>query len=88
LLFGSIMPSRDMLVRKAAPPGSAGRVFGIVTTGLNIGGTIGPIIFGWIMDCGSPRMVFAAAAVCMAAGAVLSLATERREAKETMAHSF
>jgi MFS transporter, FSR family, fosmidomycin resistance protein len=87
-LFGSIMPSRDMLVRKAAPPGSAGRVFGIVTTGLNIGGTIGPIIFGWIMDCGSPRMVFAAAAVCMAAGAVLTLATERREAKQTMAHSF
>jgi MFS transporter, FSR family, fosmidomycin resistance protein len=87
-LFGSIMPSRDMLVRKAAPPGSAGGVFGIVTTGLNIGGTIGPIFFGWIMDCGSPRMVFAAAAVCMAAGAVLTLATERREAKETMAHSF
>lgn len=87
-LFGSIMPSRDMLVRKAAPPGSAGRVFGIVTTGLNVGGTVGPIIFGWIMDCGSPRMVFAAAAACMAAGAVLTYATERREAKETMAHSY
>ena len=38
-LSGMIAPSRDMLVRAAAPPGAAGRVFGIVTTGFNIGGT-------------------------------------------------
>ena len=37
-LGGMIMPSRDMLVRAAAPPGMTGRVFGIVTTGFNIGG--------------------------------------------------
>jgi MFS transporter, FSR family, fosmidomycin resistance protein len=83
-LFGVIMPSRDMLVRKAAPPGAVGRVFGIVATGFNIGGTIGPIVCGWIMDCGAPRMVFAAAAGCMAAAVVLTLATERRDAKRTI----
>jgi FSR family fosmidomycin resistance protein-like MFS transporter len=53
LLSGMIAPSRDMLVRAAAPQGAAGRVFGIVTTGFNIGGTIGPTLGGWIMDHGS-----------------------------------
>ena len=34
-LGGLIMPSRDMLVRAAAPPGAVGRTFGVVTTGFN-----------------------------------------------------
>ena len=34
-LGGVIAPSRDMLVRNAAPPGAAGRAFGIVSTGFN-----------------------------------------------------
>src|SRR4029077_12023686 len=38
LLGGLIMPSRDMLVRAAAPPGMMGRTFGIVTSGFGIGG--------------------------------------------------
>jgi FSR family fosmidomycin resistance protein-like MFS transporter len=58
LLAGMIMPSRDMLVRAAAPPGMAGRTFGIVTTGFNIGGTIGPMLGGWLMDRGEPRWIF------------------------------
>ncbi len=57
-LFGIIQPSRDMLVRKAAPPGAAGRVFGIVSTGFNIGGIFGPLLFGWLMDNGAPRGIF------------------------------
>jgi FSR family fosmidomycin resistance protein-like MFS transporter len=57
-LAGMIMPSRDMLVRAAAPPGMAGRTFGIVTTGFNIGGTIGPMLGGWLMDNGEPRWIF------------------------------
>jgi MFS family permease len=57
-LSGMIAPSRDMLVRAAAPAGAAGRVFGIVSTGLNIGGTIGPVLGGWIIDHGQPRLVF------------------------------
>ena len=35
--------------------------FGIVSTGFNIGGIIGPLLFGWLMDHGSPRGVFAMA---------------------------
>ena len=54
-LGGVIAPSRDMLVRNAAPPGAAGRAFGIVSTGVNIGGIISPLLFGWIMDQNMPH---------------------------------
>src|SRR3954451_10603107 len=46
-LGGVIAPSRDMLVRNAAPPGAAGRAFGIVSTGFNLGGIVSPLLFGW-----------------------------------------
>ena len=62
LCTGIIMPSRDMIVREVTPPGSFGKVFGFVTTGFNIGGIISPLIFGAIMDHGSPRLVFLAVA--------------------------
>ena len=72
-VFGVIQPARDMLVRRAAPPGAAGRVFGIVTTGFNIGGIIGPLLFGWMMDQGSPRSVLMGAVVFMAMTALYGL---------------
>lgn len=78
VLVGMVQPSRDMLVRKAAPPGAAGRVFGIVSTGFNIGGIVGPLLFGWLMDTGSPRWIFGAAVAFMAATAVLALLEDRR----------
>ncbi|MFT3804231.1 MAG: MFS transporter [Burkholderiaceae bacterium] len=77
-LSGMIAPSRDMLVRRAAPPGAAGSVFGIVSTGFNVGGAIGPILFGWIMDHGAPRWVFGATALFMLATVVLTWLGERR----------
>jgi MFS family permease len=76
-LSGMIMPSRDMLVRAAAPPGAVGRTFGIVTTGFSVGGTIGPMLFGWIMDCGAPRWVFGASVIFMLLTVVLALAGDR-----------
>ena len=71
-LAGMIMPSRDMLVRAAAPPGMAGRVFGIVTTGFNIGGTIGPMLGGWFIDNGMPRWIFYSS-VCFMLATVLTV---------------
>lgn len=65
-LAGLIMPSRDMMVRAVAPPGMAGRVFGIVTTGFNIGGAIGPMLGGWCVDHGAPRWVFYSSVCFMA----------------------
>jgi MFS family permease len=78
LLSGMIMPSRDMLVREAAPPGTAGRVFGIVSTGFNIGGMLGPMLCGWIMDAGAPRWIFGSAAAFMAVTAATALVGGRR----------
>ena len=77
-LSGMISPSRDMLVRAASPPGAFGRVFGIVTTGFNIGGTIGPMIGGWIMDHNLPRWVFYSSVLFMTLTATMALASEWR----------
>jgi MFS transporter, FSR family, fosmidomycin resistance protein len=73
------MPSRDMIVREVTPPGEFGKVFGFVTTGFNIGGIISPLIFGTIMDHGSPKLVFLLVA---AAGliAIVTVATRPRQA--------
>ena len=77
-LGGVIATSRDMLVRDAAPPGAAGRAFGIVTTGFNLGGIVSPLLFGWIMDQNWPQWVFGASAVFMIVTVLLALVTDRR----------
>jgi MFS family permease len=79
-LSGVIAPSRDMLVRNAAPAGAAGRAFGIVSTGFNLGGIASPLLFGWIMDQNAPHWVFGASVIFMVATVVLSPFTERRAA--------
>ncbi|MBL6454989.1 MFS transporter [Belnapia sp. T6] len=78
LFSGMIMPSRDMLVRSAAPPGAVGRVFGIVTTGFNIGGAVGPMIYGALMDHGRPLLVFAASVCFILATMAMAFVGERR----------
>ncbi|MDA9495803.1 MFS transporter [Bradyrhizobium sp. CCBAU 11361] len=80
-LSGVIAPSRDMLVRNAAPAGAAGRAFGIVSTGFNLGGIVSPLLFGWIMDQSAPHWVFGASVIFMVATVVLSPFTERKPAK-------
>lgn len=71
--FGSGIagPSRDLLVRKASPPGATGRVFGVVYSGLDIGLAIGPLIFGALMDAHHAALVF----VCIGVFQVLALST-------------
>jgi MFS family permease len=77
-LGGVIAPSRDMLVRNAAPPGAAGRAFGIVSTGFNLGGIVSPLLFGWIMDQNMPHWVFGASVVFMVLTVFLALVTDRK----------
>lgn len=76
LLTGAIMPSRDMLVRAASPRGMEGRVFGIVSTGFNIGGTVGPLAFGLILDAGRPSLVFLLAALFTGLTAAMAIRQE------------
>jgi MFS family permease len=78
LLGGMIMPSRDMLVRAAAPPGAMGRTFGIVTSGFGIGGMVGPLMFGFAMDQGAPQWVFGISVILMIAVAIVALVGDRR----------
>jgi MFS family permease len=79
-LGGVIAPSRDMLVRNAAPAGAAGRAFGIVSTGFNFSGILSPLLYGWIMDQNMPHWVFGASVVFMVLTVVLAMVTDRKPA--------
>ncbi len=61
-------PSRDMLIKRAAPPGATGRVYGTVYSGLDIGFALAAPVFGAMLDHGLPRGVFVGAAVALALG--------------------
>ena len=77
-LGGVITPSRDMLVRNAAPAGAAGRAFGIVSTGFNFSSILAPLLYGFIMDRQMPHWVFGASVVFMLLTVTLALVTDRR----------
>ena len=81
LNFGAIMPSRDMLVRAVTPEGSMGKVFGFVSTGLNLGGAVTPVFFGWLMDQGEPRLLFWFAPLFMLLATVTVLAARYAQPK-------
>lgn len=55
---GATGPSRDMIVRGAAPPGASGKVFGFVYSGLDVGSFLAPPFYGWLMGAGYPAMIF------------------------------
>jgi MFS family permease len=55
---GMLRPARDMLLRAVMPRENFGKAVGMVTTGAAIGGTLAPVVFGWILDHGDPRWVF------------------------------
>ena len=80
LFYGVMMPSRDMIVREVTPAGSFGKVFGFVTTGFNIGGIVSPLIFGAVMDHGSPKLVFLGVAAFTLLAIVTVVARPRRAA--------
>jgi MFS transporter, FSR family, fosmidomycin resistance protein len=79
---GLIYPSRDMMVREAAPAGAVGRTFGIVTTGFNIGGTIGPLMYGYLLDRNLPRQMLELAIAFMILTIVMPLVGEWRAAHQ------
>jgi len=56
--YGVVAPSRDLLVKAVTPKGVAGRVYGIVYSGIDLGAAVGPFIFGFFMDAGLPQALF------------------------------
>lgn len=58
LVTGISGPSRDLMIRGAAPANATGRVFGVVYSGLDSGLALGPLLFGALMDANHPAGVF------------------------------
>lgn len=58
LVTGISGPSRDLMIRGAAPANATGRVFGVVYSGLDSGLAVGPMMFGALMDANHPAGVF------------------------------
>lgn len=65
LVMGVTGPSRDMLARAATPRGSSGKVFGFVYSGLDLGALVTPPVYGWFLDRGDARGMFALIAAIM-----------------------
>lgn len=55
---GFASPARDLLIKRATPPGATGRVYGVVYSGLDVGLAVGPAMFGLLMDAGLPAQVW------------------------------
>jgi len=56
--WGCTTPSRDMLVRSAAPAGAMGTVVGFVYSGLDFGSALTPPFLGFLLDHQHPRLIF------------------------------
>lgn len=74
LLLGVARPARDMMVRRVTPPGTAGKVFGFMSCGQLLGGTVPPVLLGWVIDSGEVHWVFWLIGL-FAAVSLLTLAT-------------
>ena len=61
-------PSRDMLIKRASPPGATGRVYGLVYSGLDLGFALAAPAFGWLLDHGHSGGVFAGSALALLMG--------------------
>jgi len=80
---GVTAPSRDILVKGAAPPGATGRVFGFVYSGLDAGSTVAPLVFGALVDHHAYHAIFFGIAILFGS-AILSVLTlgQRQTAKQ------
>ena len=76
--LGSTAPSRDILVRAAAPPNARGKVYGFVYSGLDVGAALAPLVLGWFLDHQRPGWVFVAAGVLMVACIPCALLLKRQ----------
>jgi predicted MFS family arabinose efflux permease len=65
---GLAAPSRDMLIKRAAPPGATGRVYGTVYSGLDVGFALASPVFGALLDRGLTQGVFVGAALALGCG--------------------
>jgi hypothetical protein len=65
-------PSRDLMIRATGPKNAAGRVCGVYS-GLDSGLSMGPAMFGFVMDAGHPGWLFAGIALFQALAIVTAV---------------
>ncbi len=84
---GTAGPSRDLIVKSAAPANATGRVYGVVYSGLDIGQAVAPLLFGTLMDHGQPMQVWIGIALLqlMLIGSAFNVRRVRRTAQVTTA---
>ena len=78
-VFGSIGPSRDIIIRAIAPVAARGKVYGFVYSGLDLAGLVAPLAFGWALDHGRPDLVFIGSAAFLVAAIPTVLQMRRRD---------
>jgi FSR family fosmidomycin resistance protein-like MFS transporter len=74
-------PSRDLLVKRATPPGATGRVYGLVYSGADVGFAASAPVLGRLLDAGMSGAVFHAAAAALAVAVVLALQVARQASR-------
>jgi MFS family permease len=74
-------PSRDLIVKRAAPPNATGRVYGVVYSGLDIGQAAAPLVFGPLMDLHRPADVWLGIAIVQ--GLLIASAFNVRRVRRT-----
>lgn len=91
---GVAAPSRDMLVRKVTPKGATGTVYGLVYSGMDVGASIAPLAFGYMIDAQFDRgpwfgaaLAFIISAICALAVAYAAQHITKTKAKELQPQS-
>ncbi|HLU78981.1 MAG TPA: MFS transporter [Burkholderiaceae bacterium] len=80
LCSGVAGPSRDMLIRRVAPKGATGTVYGLVYSGMDIGSSLGPVAFGLMLDLGLLQGPWAGAALSYVLAGLIAMAVGRSAA--------
>lgn len=76
-------PSRDLLVRAAAPRHATGRVYGVVYSGLDSGVAVAPPLFGAMLDAHHAGWIFALIGVFQLMALATALGVGRRATRQT-----
>lgn len=79
-LQGFTTPSRDLIVRGAAPKGASGRVFGFVYSGLDAGSAVAPLVIGLLLDHGHADRVLWFVAAMLGLTTLTAVAIRRASA--------
>ena len=79
---GVAAPSRDMLIRRVTPKGATGTVYGLVYSGMDVGSSLAPLMFGAMLDAGLNRGPWFGAAVAFCISASMAVWIAKAAAKK------